>query len=217
MKEKISLKQLKEVKGIGDKTIQRIREQMIDNRDIKKKTIEEVGFPNKKYNVIYADPPWEYKESGSGNRVVDAHYPTMSLDDIKSLPIEKISDENCILFMWVTFPRLEQGLELMRSWGFPYYSLGFNWVKENKNSDSLFWGMGYYTRQNPELCLIGLRGKIKPQVRNIHSVKKTKIREHSRKPDEIRNDIVSICGDLPRIELFARQKVEGWDCWGNEV
>ena len=180
-----------------------------------------INFPNKKYQVIYADPPWEYKESGGGNRVVKAHYDTMSIDDICNLPVKDICEDTAILFMWVTFPRLEQGLRVIKEWGFEYYGLGFDWVKTNKKADTPFWGMGYYTRQNTEVCLIGVKKnhkfRIKPQVRNELSVVHSKKREHSRKPDEIRDSIVKICGDIPRIELFARQKFEGWDCWGNEV
>lgn len=176
---------------------------------------------NKKYQIIYADPPWEYKESGSGNRVVKAHYPTMNIESIKNLPIQKICDDTSILFIWVTFPRLEQGLEVIKAWGFEYYGLGFDWVKLNQKSDTPFWGMGYYTRQNTEVCLIGVKkshkNRIKPQARNVLSVIHSKKREHSRKPDEARENIVKICGDLPRIELFARQQFDGWDCWGNEV
>lgn len=174
---------------------------------------------DKKYNIIYADPPWEYKESGSGNRVVHAKYPTMNIEDIKNLPVRRICEETSILFIWVTFPRLEQGLETIRAWGFEYYGLGFNWVKLSKNGRPS-WGMGYYTRQNPEVCLIGVKDKrhrIKPLVRNVLSVVHSRREEHSKKPGQIREMIVDVCGNIPRIELFARQQVEGWDCWGNEV
>lgn len=174
---------------------------------------------NKKYNIIYADPPWEYKESGSGSRVVKSHYPTMEIEQIKKLPIPKIAEETSILFIWVTFPRLEQGLEVIKAWGFQYYGLAFDWVKTSKNGQPS-WGMGYYTRQNTEICLIGVKDKkhrIKPQCHNVLSVLHSERREHSRKPDCVRDYIVQICGDLPRIELFARQHADGWDCWGNEV
>ncbi|OQA48406.1 MAG: hypothetical protein BWY46_01413 [Firmicutes bacterium ADurb.Bin300] len=175
---------------------------------------------NNKYSIIYADPPWEYKESGSGNRVVHAHYPTMTIEDICALPVAEISDDTSILFLWVTFPRLEMGLKVIKEWGFIYYGLGFNWVKTTAKGTPA-WGMGYYTRQNAEICIIGVKkskkNRIKPLVRNTLSVIHSPKREHSRKPDEIRNKIVDICGDLPRIELFARQYADGWDCWGNEV
>ena len=177
-------------------------------------------FMRKKYNIIYADPPWEYKESGSGSRVVNAHYPTMNIEEIKKLPIKDISAETSILFIWCTFPRLEQGLEVIKAWGFKYYGLGFDWVKTTKNGTPA-WGMGYYTRQNTEVCLIGVKEdktkRLKPLVRNILSVIHSPRREHSRKPDVVRDNIVEICGDLPRIELFARCKTKGWDVWGNEV
>lgn len=174
---------------------------------------------NKKYNIIYADPPWEYKESGSGKRVVKAHYPTMNIKEIMELPISKICEETSILFLWVTFPRLEEGLKTIKAWGFKYYGLGFDWVKLSKNGKTN-WGMGYYTRQNTEICLIGVKDtkhRIKPLVRNVLSVIHSKREEHSKKPDEVRENIVKICGDISRIELFARQTIEGWDCWGNEV
>jgi N6-adenosine-specific RNA methylase IME4 len=176
----------------------------------------------KKYQIIYADPPWEYKESGGGHRgTAGLPYQTMSTDDICRLPIQQIADDKSILFIWVTFPRLEQGLRVIKEWGFMYYGLGFDWVKLNTNGITPFWGMGYYTRQNSEICLIGVKkdknNRIKPQVRNILSVIHSPRREHSRKPDEIRDYIVKICGDIPRVELFARQKTAGWDVWGNEV
>lgn len=171
----------------------------------------------KKYQIIYADPPWEYKESGSGSRVVKSHYPTMTIDDICKFPIKEISDNKCILFLWVTFPRLEQGLRVIKEWGFKYYGLGFDWVKTSKNG-KLSWGMGYYTRQNTEICLIGVKkDRIKPLVRNVLSVVHSQRKKHSKKPDEIRDYIVKICGDLPRVELFAREKTKGWDVFGNEV
>ncbi len=172
----------------------------------------------KKYNIIYADPPWAYNESGSGNRVVSSKYPTMQIQDICELPIKNISNDDCILFIWTTFPRLEQCFKVIKAWDFRYYGLGFNWIKMNKkNIFSLFWGMGYYTRQNSEICLIGMKGRIKPLVRNIHSVIQHPIMEHSKKPPIIRDKIIKVIGDLPRIELFARQKTDGWDVWGNEV
>jgi len=176
----------------------------------------------KQYNIIYADPPWEYKESGTGLRGtadLDKRYKgVMTIQDICDLSIKEISDNNCILWLWVTFPRLEQGLKVIKEWGFKYYGLGFNWIKMNKkNKLTIFWGMGYYTRQNSEICLIGMKGKLKPLVRNIHSVIHYPVMHHSKKPDMIKDKIVNIIGDLPRIELFAREKTDGWDVWGNEV
>lgn len=177
---------------------------------------------DKKYQIIYADPPWEYKESGGGNRgTAGLPYPTMKTEDICNLPIKEISNDTSILFIWATFRKLKECLKVIDAWGFEYYGLGFDWVKLNKNNDTPFWGMGYYTRQNTEVCFIGVKKdknkRIKPQVRNVLSVTHSQKREHSQKPDEIREKIVKICGDIPRIELFARQEADGWDCWGNEV
>lgn len=141
----------------------------------------------------------------------------MNTTDIKELPIKNISANNSVLFMWVTMPKLNECFDVIKSWGFEYKTCAFTWIKENKKSDTLFWGMGSWTRANAELCLIATKGKLKRKSARVHSVIMSKIREHSRKPDEVRDKIIELCGDLPRIELFARQSVEGWDCWGNEV
>lgn len=211
----VNLDLLSEVNGIGKKTIERVRESMIDSKE---KSKRDIGFPDKKYDVIYADPPWEDKESGSGNRVVSSKYPVMSVLELLELPVDGISKDNCLLFCWVTFPRLIEGIQVIKGWGFEYRGLAFNWVKRNKKSDSWFWGMGRYTRQNPEVCLIGRKGKFDPVNRDVHSVIDLPVERHSKKPDEVRNRIERICGeDTDKIELFARQKVDGWDCWGNEV
>ena len=141
----------------------------------------------------------------------------MSKEEIYNLPIQNICKEDCILFLWVTFPKLLDGLETMKRWGFTYKTVGFNWIKKNKKADSFFWGLGYWTRSNSELCLIGTKGKPKRKSMGVHQVVYERIREHSRKPDCVRDRIVELCGDLPRIELFARQRTEGWDSWGNEI
>jgi N6-adenosine-specific RNA methylase IME4 len=174
----------------------------------------------KKYNIIYADPPWKFETwSKKGlKRCAESHYKTMKFKDLEKLPINEISKDNSVCFMWVTFPKLEEGIKLLKSWGFEYKTCAFTWIKKNKKEDSLFWGMGRYTRSNSEICLLGTKGKILPRLKhNIHSVVISKIREHSRKPDEVRNRITDLFGDLPRIELFAREKIKGWDVWGNEV
>lgn len=173
---------------------------------------------DKKYNIIYADPPWSYKDKAlQGNRGACCKYDVMKLQEINNIPVNKITENDSILFMWVTMPKLNECFEIIKSWGFEYKTCAFVWVKENKKSKSLFWGMGGWTRANAEICLIATKGKPKRISAKIHSVIISKIREHSRKPDEARERIVELMGDLPRIELFARQQVEGWDCWGNEV
>lgn len=174
---------------------------------------------NKKYNIIYADPPWTYPKTGgtkNSRGMAKQHYQTMTLEDIKTLPVSDISDENTSLFMWCTYPQLENGLEVIRAWGFNYFGLGFEWIKKTASGKD-FFGMGYWTRANPECCLFATKGKPKPQCHNIRQLVYAQIEEHSKKPSIIRDHIVELCGDLPRIELFARQYSDGWDCWGNEV
>jgi N6-adenosine-specific RNA methylase IME4 len=174
-----------------------------------------------KYKVIYADPPWHYndfRDCPSMGGGVEGHYNSMKTEDICNLPIKDLADENCLLFLWVTFPCLKDGFKVMESWGFKYSSIGFNWVKLNSDGTP-FFGIGYYTKSNSELCLIGLKGKASELVVSdkVSSVILSKRREHSRKPDEARKRIIELCGDIPRIELFARERFEGWDVWGNEI
>jgi N6-adenosine-specific RNA methylase IME4 len=141
----------------------------------------------------------------------------MDNKSIANLPINQIADKNCILFIWVTMPKLNECFDIIKKWGFVYKTCGFVWIKKNKKSDSIFWGLGRWTRSNAEICLIATKGKPKRISAKVHSVIISRIREHSRKPDEVRERIVELCGDLSRIELFARQEIVGWDCWGNEV
>jgi N6-adenosine-specific RNA methylase IME4 len=181
--------------------------------------VDMIPFPDKKYNIIYADPAWSFKtysDKGKG-RSPDKHYSVMSLQDIKNLPIQDIADDDCILFLWVTFPLLKDGFEVIDAWGFKYKTVAFNWVKKNKKKDSWFWGLGYWTRANAELCLLATKGNIKRQSASVHQVIDTPIERHSKKPDIVRDKIVELMGDLPRIELFARETADGWDSWGNEV
>jgi len=177
-------------------------------------------FPKKKYNVIYADPAWSYKvwsDKTGAKRSASSHYNTMNKQAIQSLPVQSLCKDNCMLFMWVTAPCLIEGIELIAKWGFEYKTIAFVWVKKNKKADSLFWGMGYWTRANAELCLLAMKGKPKRVSASVHSVILSRIEEHSKKPDETRERIVKLVGDVPRIELFARQRAKGWDSWGNEV
>ena len=176
-----------------------------------------IPFPDKKYKVIYADPPWQHGSWKNGNRRPELHYSVMTTEDIKNLPIDDIADDDSFLFMWVTFPHLKEGLEVIESWGFKYITCAFTWVKRNKKADSWFWGCGSYTRANSEICLIAKRGNPKTISRSVHSVIDSRIEGHSKKPDEARDRIVQLCGDVARIELFARQASYGWDVWGNEV
>ena len=174
-----------------------------------------------RYEIIYADPPWRYNARNNPNTKfgggVHAHYPTMSFEEIKELPIEKITAEDCALFLWTTFPYIDKQLEVFSAWGFEYKTLGFSWIKLNKRNQQPFFGTGYYTKSNCECCLLGIKGKMKPISNYVSSCLILPRREHSRKPDEVRTAIVRLFGDRPRIELFAREQTVGWDCWGNEV
>ena len=177
-----------------------------------------IPFPNKRYNIIYADPPWSYKDKALvGNRGACCKYNVMQESNISKLPIRDISADSSILFMWVTMPKLNECFDVINSWGFNYKTVAFTWIKKNKVSSSLFWGMGSWTRANAELCLLATRGKPKRISAGVHSVIISKIEAHSKKPEEARKRIVELVGDLPRIELFARQKHEGWDSWGDEI
>lgn len=170
----------------------------------------------KKYKIIYADPPWSYKNEGNIQATATSHYNTMSQKDIENLPIHKISDDNSILFLWATFPKIQEALNVIKAWGFEYKTVGFNWIKKNK-CGSNFFGVGWYTKSNAEVCLIGVKGK-PPKISNkISSIIETVREKHSKKPDIVRDKIVEFCGNIPRIELFAREKTKGWDCIGNEI
>ena len=170
----------------------------------------------KKYKIIYADPPWAYRNMGNIQATANSHYSTMNNEDICKLPINEIADDNSILFLWATFPKIQEALNVIKSWGFEYKTVGFVWIKKNK-CGSNFFGVGWYTKSNAEVCLIGVKGK-SPKISNsISQIIETVREKHSKKPDIVREKIVEFAGDLPRIELFARQKVKGWDSWGNEV
>ena len=143
----------------------------------------------------------------------------MNIQDIINMKdtIKNISDDDSVLFLWVTFPCLKEGIKVLEEWGFTYKTCAFAWVKRNKKSNSWFWGMGYWTRANVEICLLGAKGNIKRQSAGVHQVIDTPIEEHSKKPDVARNKIINLVGNLPKIELFARQEVPNWDSWGNEI
>ena len=141
----------------------------------------------------------------------------MSQDDLKNLPISEIAEKDCTLFMWATFPMIKEALELIEAWGFRYKTTAFVWAKKNRKSDSWFTGLGFWTRSNAEICLLAVKGNPKRQSPCVSQLIVSPREEHSKKPDETRDRIVKLMGDLPRVELFARQKTEGWDVWGNEV
>ena len=169
--------------------------------------------------MIYADPPWLFKtRSDKGkDRSPEKHYPVLSIADICNLPVSNITKPDSVLLMWVVDPLLDQAFKVIDAWGFKYKTVGFTWAKTNRKSLGFFTGLGYWTRGNPEMCLLATKGKPKRVSKSVAQLVVDQRREHSKKPDRIRSDIVNLCGDLPRIELFARQKTKGWDVWGNEV
>lgn len=177
-----------------------------------------ISFPNKKYSIIYADPGWKYNFGKTSSRFVNNKYSVMTKEDIAALPVADLAEPNAVLLMWITFPKLDWAFDVIKSWGFEYKTVAFSWVKTNKNTDSLFWGMGYYTRSNVEVCLLATKGSPLPRVsHSVHSVVQSPVGEHSTKPAIIRDKIIQLFGDIPRIELFARQRTEGWDAWGDQV
>lgn len=177
---------------------------------------EEMKLKIQKYNIIYADPPWRYSAKNVQG-AAENHYPTMSIKELCALPVGELAAQDSVLFLWATFPQLPEALRLIAAWGFTYKSVAFVWLKKNKKSDSWFYGLGFWTRGNAELCLLATRGRPRRQAANIHQFIISPVGAHSKKPDETRDKIVSLMGDLPRVELFARQVVPGWDVWGNEV
>jgi len=173
-------------------------------------------LPDKKYSIIYADPAWSYQGKMMNSSVTD-HYNVMSIDDICNLPVKDIAAENSILFMWVTLPKLNEFMKVVNAWGFEYKTTAFVWGKKNKKADSFFMGLGRWTRANPEICVLATKGKIERKSKSIRQLQVFPVDKHSKKPDQFRDLILELCGDLPRIELFARNKTPGWDVWGNEV
>lgn len=172
----------------------------------------------KKFSVIYADPPWTFNVySGKGKqRSADRHYDTKSLDDIAALPVEQLAADDCALLMWAVLPELPGALEIIKAWGFTYKTVGFTWVKENRSGHGLFWGMGYWTRANAEVCLLATRGSPARQAKDVHQVVMSPVSEHSRKPDEVQARIERLLPG-PYLELYGRRPTPGWTVWGNQI
>lgn len=169
-----------------------------------------------KYNIIYADPPWSYRDRGC-NGAAEKHYSTMSLADIKALPMKDIAADNCALFLWATYPMFGEALEVLKAWDFIYKTIAFQWIKTYPKSGKYVFGLGNWTRANSEPCILAIRGKPKRQNKGVSQLIFAPRGKHSAKPGVVREKIVDVVGDLPRIELFAREKTLGWDCWGDEI
>jgi site-specific DNA-methyltransferase (adenine-specific) len=182
---------------------------------------------NKKYQIIYADPPWSYDDKMKNHSFsLDHEYETQDLSWIKNLKIEELADNNCCLFLWAVSPLLPEAIEVIKAWGFKFKTVAFVWNKITKNGIDIS-NLGKWTMGNIELCLLATKGKPKRISKNVRQLVTAIRREHSRKPDEVRLRIVELMGDIPRIELFARNNgdknlfgenpFDGWDVFGNET
>ncbi len=175
-----------------------------------------MNFPDKKYKIIYADPPWTYEDKlishGGG---AASHYDTINVEEICNLPIKDLADEDCVLFIWGTWTHNKEVHKVIEAWGFTFKTIGFVWEKRYNNG-KIYFGMGRWTRANTEYVLIAVKGKPKRINNSISQLVITPPTTHSKKPNVFRTKIISLMGDLPRIELFARTKVHGWDVWGND-
>jgi len=170
-------------------------------------------LPNKKYSIIYADPPWQYKRNG--NHSAESVYDVMSIDQIKKLPIQQMSEDQAHLYLWTTNSFIQEGLDVCKAWGFEYKTL-ITWLKTYKDGTPIM-GMGYYFRGCTEHIIFGVKGKKLCENKKTKNIIINHTTKHSEKPKDFRETIVKCSGDLPRIELFAREKADGWDCWGNEI
>lgn len=171
-----------------------------------------------KFNLIYADPSWSYRDKcHSGQRGAGYKYDIMSLEEIKRLPVPDIADANCLLAMWWVPPMPVEAMEVVIAWGFTLKTMcGFTWHKLTKNGKNHF-GMGNWTRANAENCLFAVKGKPKRASAGVSQIIASPVGRHSEKPAEARLRLERLMGDVPRIELFAREVVPGWSSWGNEV
>ena len=169
-----------------------------------------------KFAALLVDPPWGYEQKRLPG-AAEKHYPTMSIDDICALPVADIAAENSVLFLWATFAMLPEALRVIQAWRFQYKALAFLWLKKNKKADSFFFGLGFWTRGNAEVCLLATRGHPKRQNKGISQLIIFPVEAHSKKPDIVRDKIVTLMGDVPRIELFARERTPGWEALGNEI
>jgi len=189
------------------------------------------SFPDKKYNIIYADPPWHFSGGIRSSKKVDgkflfytpdttvgARYDTMKEQDIINLPVNSITADDCVLFMWTTDAHLPLALKVMEAWGMPYKTVGFVWnKKENTGTQVCYFGK--WTMKGTELCLLGAKGRANSMIQShrVRGLVEATRGVHSQKPDEVRRRIVELMGDIPRIELFARDNADGWDVWGLEA
>lgn len=176
---------------------------------------------SRRYGAIYADPPWSFRNwsaKGTGRNAI-SHYDCLDYEALAALPIGDLAADNCVLFLWAVDPLLPRALDLIKAWGFEYKTVGFYWVKLNAKAtrgDDYFTGLGYWTRANPEQCLLATRGKPPRLSKNVRKLIVDRRREHSRKPDEVRERIERLVNG-PYLEVFARETKSGWSCWGDQA
>lgn len=168
------------------------------------------------YSILYVDPPWQY-EQRTLRGAAEKHYQTLTDEELYRLPVGSLANKDSILFLWTTYPKLKEALTAIERWGFQYKTAGFVWLKQNRRSPTWFFGLGFWTRGNTELCLIAIKGKPQRISAKVSQLIVSPVEIHSRKPDIVRERIVELMGDVPRIELFARKMVPGWVCLGNEI
>lgn len=176
-----------------------------------------------KYNIIYADPPWSFGSrlrNGSKTRQhgLEESYKSQSLDWIKNVPIQDIIAKDAILFLWTIDAHLGAALEVISSWRFKYKTIAFIWNKKEKTGKQVCY-YGHWTLKGSEICLLGTKGKIHSYIKShkIRQLVEAQRTTHSKKPDEVRNRIVQLMGDISRIELFAKEKHAGWKSVGYEI
>lgn len=173
-------------------------------------------LPTGPFNLIYADPPWTYRDKcHAGKRGAGYKYPTMAVHEIAALPVPEITAPDCLLAMWWVGPQPAEALQVVDAWGFTLVNLlGFVWRKTTKHNREQF-GMGNWTRANAECVLFAKKGKPKRIDAGVRQFVHAEVREHSRKPDEVRDSLVRLVGDVPRVELFVRERMPGWEAWGD--
>lgn len=182
------------------------------------------SLPRSHFKAIYADPPWHFEVwAEGGNRNVTSKYSTMQLDEMAALPVGDLAAPDCVLFMWVVWPKLFEAIDLINAWGFTYKTCAFSWIKADGRQPDMFAdsvrvqvGMGYWTRANSEVCLLATRGKPKRLHADVRQGIIEPRREHSRKPDCVPGRIERLV-EGPYLELFARTQRPGWTVWGNQT
>lgn len=170
------------------------------------------------YGVITADCPWSFKlwSRKDLSKSPDHHYSCMTLDDIRALPVSDLAARDCVLIMWATAPMLDQQIDVLKGWGFQFKTAG-SWAKRSSTGAKWAFGTGYVFRSAAEFYLVGTRGKPRSAVRDVRNLIVAPVREHSRKPDQMRTDLERMFPEVPRCELFGRQRAENWDVWGNQT